>query len=153
MESRQQLEEFNRSILQWGFRTRNIIKGRIGALSMAGKGDLVRSLKMSAKKTYGEIDRVIFSFDRHGAFFHKGVGRGHIIVAGRVIRGHRKDGSKHGSNTLDNTVQYDTLKPVRRHPKQWFTPVFEKEMPALADLITKAKADSILDEKTFNLRT
>jgi hypothetical protein len=84
-----QWETFNQEVLQWGFRTRNLLKGSIASLSMKGKGELVRSLQMKTKKDSGEIDRIIFSFHRHGVFFHKGVGRGYIILSGRVIRGHR----------------------------------------------------------------
>jgi hypothetical protein len=146
-----QWETFNQEVLQWGFRTRNLLKGSIASLSMKGKGELVRSLQMKTKKDSGEIDRIIFSFHRHGVFFHKGVGRGYIILSGRVIRGHRLE-SKHGSNTLENTARHGEG-PILRRPKPWFTPVFEKEIPRLADIITRLKADAILDENTFNLRT
>ena len=153
MSDNTQTEEFNRSVTQWGFRTRSLLKSSITSLSMKGKGDLVRSLQMKTKKDFGEVDRIIFNFQRHGVFFHKGVGRGYIIISGRVIRGWRKDSSKHGSNTLKNSIQSTSFKPVMRHPKAWFTPVFEQEVPKLADIITKIKADSILDSNTFNLRT
>ncbi len=146
------LEAFNKEVIQWGFRTRNLLKGSIASLSMKGKGELVRSLQMKTKKDCGEIDRIIFSFQRHGVFFHKGVGRGYIILSGRVIRGRRLE-SKHGSNTAENSVQHLAGGAVLRRPKPWFTPVFEKEIPRLADTITRIKADAILDENTFNLRT
>ena len=151
--SNDQTETFNKEVVQWGFKTRNLLKNSISRLSMKGKGDLVRSLQMKTKKDSGEIDRVIFNFRRHGVFFHKGVGRGYIIISGRVIRGQRKEGSKHGSNTLENSIQHAAAGPLRRHPKPWFTPVFEQEIPRLADIISKAKANAILDQNTFNLRT
>ena len=153
MPDTQQIEEFNKNVIQWGFRTRSLLKSSIASLSMKGKGDLMRQLQMKTKKDYGEIDRVIFNFPRHGAFFHKGVGRGHILVAGRVIRGERKNTSKHGSNTEETILRHDNTAPIMRRPKAWFTPVFEREIPKLADIITKIKADSILDSNTFNLRT
>ena len=149
----EQTESFNKEVTQWGFKTRNLLKNSISRLSMKGKGDLMRSLQMKTKKDSGEIDRIIFNFQRHGVFFHKGVGRGYIIISGRVIRGKRKEGSKHGSNTFENSIQHTVSGPIRRHPKPWFTPVFEQEIPHLADIITKAKADAILDQNTFNLRT
>jgi hypothetical protein len=148
-----QTEEFNKSVVQWGFRTRSLLKNSIASLSMKGKGDLMRQLQMKTKKDFGEIDRVIFNFPRHGAFFHKGVGRGHIIMAGRVIRGQRNNTSKHGKNTEGNITRHLNTDPIRRHPKPWFTPVFEQEIPKLADIITRLKADSILEENTFKLRS
>jgi hypothetical protein len=148
-----QIEEFNKEVIQWGFRTRNLLKSSIAGLSMKGKGDLMRQLQVKNKKDYGEIDRVIFNFPRHGVFFHKGVGRGYIVVAGRVIRGKRNNPSKHGSNTMDNTIQHAATGPLKRFAKPWFTPVFEREIPRLADIITRLKADSILEQNTFRLRT
>jgi len=148
-----QTEEFNKNVIQWGFRTRSLLKNSIASLSMKGKGDLMRQLQMKTKKDFGEIDRVIFNFPRHGAFFHKGVGRGHIIVAGRVIRGQRNNTSKHGKNTEENITRHLNTDPIRRYPKAWFTPVFEQEIPKLADIITRLKADSILEENTFKLRS
>jgi len=152
-----QTEEFNKIVTQWGFRTRSLLKSSIASLSMKGKGDLMRQLQMKTKKDFGEIDRIIFNFPRHGVFFHKGVGRGYINIAGKVIRGKRNQESKHGSNTLENTIRKENTGPLRgllyRHPKHWFSSVFETEIPKLADNITRLKADSILDSNTFNLRT
>ncbi len=153
MQDNLEIEEYNKVVIQWGFRTRSLLKTSIASLSMKGKGDLMRQLQMKTKKDYGEIDRVIFNFPRHGAFFHKGVGRGYIIISGRVIRGRRNQPSKHGSNTLENTIQHVNTEPIRRFPKAWFTPVFEREIPRLADVITRLKADAILDSNTFKLRT
>ena len=148
-----QTNQFNEKVTQWGFRTRSLLKNSIASLSMKGKGDLVRSLQMKTRKDFGEVDRIIFNFQRHGVFFHKGVGRGYIIVSGRVIRGRRMEGSKHGSNTMNNTLQHANTGVIMRKPKPWFTLVFEQEIPKLADMITRNKADSILDPHTFNLRT
>ncbi len=147
-----QTEQFNQDVIQWGYRTRNLLKASISSLSMKGKGELARSLQMKTKKDTGEIDRVIFAFQRHGVFFHKGVGRGYIILQGRVIRGRRLE-SRHGSNTPENSLQHADAGPILRRPKPWFRPVFEREIPRLADIVTRAKADAILDENTFNLRT
>lgn len=148
-----QTEEFNKIVTQWGFRTRSLLKGSIASLSMKGKGELMRQLQMKTKKDFGEIDRIIFNFPRHGVFFHKGVGRGYIMLGNRVTRGHRTQDSKHGSNTAQNTWVSAKTGPLKRRPKPWFTRTFETEIPRLADLITRIKADSILDSNTFNLRT
>ena len=40
---------------------------------------LSSSIASRTRKSYGEIDTITFSFERHGVFVHKGVGRGHPI--------------------------------------------------------------------------
>lgn len=44
------------------------------------------SIKSVTKKSYGVIDRVTYTFERHGVFVHKGVGRGYEMQGGMVVR-------------------------------------------------------------------
>lgn len=145
-------EELNKAVMRWGFKTRMQLKASIGRLSMKGKGELVKSLQFKARKDFGEIDRAIFGFTRHGVFFHKGVGRGYIMVNGKVVRGERKDQS-HSANKPDNALIHAVQGPLRRQPKEWFNPVFAKSVPELADIIAKTKADHIFDPSQLKLRT
>lgn len=145
-------EELNKAVMRWGFKTRMQLKASVARLSMKGKGDLVKSLQFKAKKDFGEIDRAIFAFTRHGAFFNRGVGRGYISVNGKVVRGVRKDKS-HSANKPDNALIHAVQGPMMRQPKEWFNPVFAKAVPELADLITKTKADHIFDPSQLKLRT
>ena len=150
--STDQTEAYNQLINMWGFKTRNMLKSSIARLSMKGKRELVTRLQYKTKKDFGEIDAVIFNFPRHGVFFHKGVGRGYIMVAGTVVRGKRKDKS-HSANTANNAVIHPVQGPLKRHPKEWFNPVFIKSIPVLADIIAKTKADNIFDIKHLKLNT
>ena len=149
---RSETEKYNALIIQWGFKTRNMLKSSVARLSMKGKKELVTRIQLKSKKNFGEIEAAIFNFPRHGVFFHKGVGRGYIMVAGTVVRGHRKD-KTHSSNKPGNAMMHPTTGPLMRHPKDWFNPVFIKSIPMLADIIASTKADHIFEVKNLKLNT
>ena len=44
---------------------------------------LADSIAAKTKEEYGAIERVSFTFERHGVFVHKGVSRGHPITSPR----------------------------------------------------------------------
>jgi len=147
-----QTESYNLIINKWGFKTRNMLKSSVAKLSMSGKKELVTRLQYKTKRDFGEINAVIFNFPQHGVFFHKGVGRGYIIVGGTLMRGKRIDKSD-SSNTPDNALIHAASGPLKRHPKDWFNPVFIKSIPVLADLIASTKADNIFEIKHLKLNT
>lgn len=144
---------YNGLIDRWGFKTRNMLKSSVARLSMKGKRELVTRIQYRTKKDFGEINAVIFNFPRHGVFFHKGVGRGYIMVAGTVVRGKRKDTRDHSANTPQNSFIHSVQGPLKRHPKEWFNPVFAIGIPQLADLIAQTKADHLFDAKLLKLNT
>ena len=149
---RSETEAYNALITKWGFKTRNMLKTSVAKLSMKGKKELVTKIQFKSKKDFGEIEAAIFNFPRHGVFFHKGVGRGYIMVAGTVVRGKRRDKS-HSANTPNNAVFSPATGPLMRHPKDWFNPVFTTNIPLLADIIAKTKADNIFEVKHLKLNT
>jgi len=127
---------YNKAILNWGYATRNKLKFSIARLSMKGKGDLMRSLVTKAKWDYGEIDRLEFSFLRHGVFFHKGVGRGYFIQGGKVVRGYKSKVLRGMGGRRESEGGFVLVSgPHRRKPKQWFTPTIDKEVPVLFERI------------------
>jgi hypothetical protein len=95
---------------------------------MRQEGKLVNSINPSTRQTMGEIDTISFSFERHGIFVHKGVGRG-WEMAGKLVRRTAKGEMKNGGR---NTVE-------------WFNPVIEKNAPALADKIAEVNANAVLN--------
>lgn len=135
----QDLEAYNRRIGQWVGQTSSRLKQSIASLSSKGKGELVRSLFGKTKKDFGEIESIVYSFNRYGVFFHKGVGRGYTMSGGRVVRGYRPD-SKILRNRRDESKTVILGKPANREPKEWFNPVLDREIPRLANLIGEAKA-------------
>ena len=123
---------YNKAILNWGYATRSKLKFSISRLSMKGKGDLMRSLVTKARWDYGEIDRLEFSFLRHGVFFHKGVGRGYFIQGGKVVRGYKSKVLRGFVGRRESNGEFVVvLGPHKRQSKKWFSPVLDREMPNL----------------------
>jgi hypothetical protein len=92
------------------------------------EGKLVNSIKPSTKQHYGEIDTISFSFERHGIFVHKGVGRGWEMT-GKLVRRTAKGKMQNGG----------------RNVVEWFNPVIDRNAPELADQIALVNADAVLN--------
>jgi len=84
------------------------------------EGHLSESIKASHKAVYGQIDRVSFTFERHGVFVHKGVGRGYPIGGKANV----EESSGKGRNAVE-----------------WFNPELNKYAPELANKLAEINAD------------
>lgn len=129
------IEKYNKSVARTGFKIRINLNRAIASLSMKGKKNLMRSLRLRMPKEFGEIINLKYEFSRHGVFFHKGVGRGYVMQGGRVIRGTKKGGIFKALPGMHSNT-------IKRMPKEWFNPTLDREMPRLADQIAKLKGDS-----------
>ncbi len=92
------------------------------------EGKLVNSIRPSTKQSFGEIDTITFSFERHGIFVHKGVGRGWNMngkLVSRTAKGKMQNGGR-------NVVE-------------WFNPIIDRNAPVLADQIAEVNADAVLN--------
>ncbi|MCD4681138.1 MAG: hypothetical protein K8S00_12205 [Bacteroidales bacterium] len=126
-------EKLNQDVKAWSARTKAEIRSRIASLSQKGKGELVKSLRVKYRKYYGMVDRITFTFDRHGVFLHYGVGRGYKREGGKVIRKIEK--------------LPEGLSPkVMRKPKDWLNPTLDSRFDSLTDLVQKYYADTALVE-------
>lgn len=138
---------YNKAILNWGHATRSKLMYSISKLSMKGKGDLMRSLIVKTRWDYGEIDRIEFSFVRHGVFFHKGVGRGYFMQGGKVVRGYRskvvRGLGSHGEEAGGFVVVSGAH---RRRPKEWFNPILDGNLPTLIQAIIEIRGDLVIKE-------
>ena len=92
------------------------------------EGKLVNSIKPSTKQSYGEIDTISFSFERHGIFVHKGVGRGWKMNGKLVTRTAKGKMQNGGRNSVE-----------------WFNPVIDRNAPVLANQIAIVNADAVLN--------
>ena len=92
------------------------------------EGKLVNSIKPSTKQSFGEIDTISFSFERHGIFVHKGVGRGWEKKGPMVTRTAKGKMQNGGRNIVE-----------------WFNPVIDRNAPHLADRIAEVNADAVLN--------
>ncbi len=105
----------------------------------------MRSLVTKARWDYGEIDRLEFSFLRHGVFFHKGVGRGYFIQGGKVVRGYKSKVLRGLGGRRETDGGFVVVsRPLMRKSKEWFNPILDKEMNQLIDRIIKFKSEALL---------
>jgi hypothetical protein len=89
---------------------------------------LAASLASKMGREYGLINYVGFSFERHGVFVHKGVGRGYKMVSGAVVRTAKR--KPH---------------PKEREAAEWFNPVVERNVIKLAHDIANNSADAAVN--------
>jgi len=89
---------------------------------------LAASVNYKMGREYGLINYVGFSFERHGVFVHKGVGRGYKMISGVVVR----------------TAKRKPF-PKEREPAEWFNPIVERNVIKLAHDITNNSADAAVN--------
>jgi len=112
--------------------------GKTEAMVMRGTGSkrrqelkLAASIRSKTRQMYGEIDTITYSFERHGVFVHKGVGRGYPIK---------------GSGTIKNPGGRT------RVAVEWFNPILDQHMPELANRIADINADAALNTARAKIR-
>ena len=98
------------------------------------EGRLFQSIKARTSKKMGVIELVSFSFERHGVFVHKGVGKGWELQGGSVVR------TATGSMTAP------------RNSVSWFNPVLEKHIPELANRIALINTNAAVNATKLNIK-
>lgn len=121
-------EKLNKEVRQWSNKTLDFL--RYNVYGGKGKGDLLTQLKQKVGYDFGEVSYVGYIFPRHGVFMAKGVGRGHVMVGDKVIRGIKTGKTV---KTISGTVN--------RTPVNWWGDTMRERVPLLADIIADNKAD------------
>lgn len=138
--------EFNQAVIAWQNSVTMQLKATITARSIR----IARELKPKAyTDKYGVIDRLGFSFPRHGVYIHKGAGRGQggtigsqwtklkvingIEVSTGIIR-HTNPNSLNASQGSGNRKAF-----------AWFDPVIKNRLSELADIVTNYFDTMIID--------
>lgn len=98
------------------------------------EGKLSQSISAKIGKRLGVSELVSFSFERHGVFVHKGVGKGWKMNGSIAVKTSK---SKHG-------------KP--RVPAPWFNPVLNIYVPKLADEIATINANAALNATKLQIK-
>ncbi|HCY41772.1 MAG TPA: hypothetical protein DHV48_10515 [Prolixibacteraceae bacterium] len=143
------IQKQNALVLRWTPKVRSALRGsarwfsdgkfessviRDGGKQVERK--LAASIMSKVGKSYGLANYVGFSFERHGVFVHKGVGRGYQSNGkGFVIRTARRIPDPH-----------------ERYAVEWFNPVLEKNIPVLADGIAEINADAAVNATRMKIR-
>jgi hypothetical protein len=139
------VEEQNAYIKKWAPKVRRALKSTVRHLN-GGKessfvqrkgrqeGRLFQSIKARTSKDMGVIELISFSFERHGVFVHKGVGKGWELQGGSVVR----------------TATGPMTAP--RNPVSWFNPVLEKHIPELANRIALINTNAAVNATKLNIK-
>jgi hypothetical protein len=148
--------KYNAEVKGWGLLLMTLFRMNITQLKKTeGTSDLAGSLKLKTKTDFGEIDRLSLSFERHGVFFHKGVGRGYKIIGGKVMRIAsnskmiRDYAEAKGRSSGPSVITASTLK---RQPREWFNPALEQHIQQLIDIVANYRADQAVDATAIKIR-
>ena len=131
---------FNRVVRAWASKVRRKLRtsarwfadGKTESMVTRGKisghvrseGKLFQSIGTRLKQGSGRYDSASFSFERHGVFVHKGVGRGYPLSGGFITK---------------------TVNPTPRVAVEWFNPVLNLHVPELANKITEMDANAAVN--------
>lgn len=129
-------EQFNLNVKGWSVSVRS--KMLSNAPKSSGKSSeqrkepkLTKSLvaKIKVDKDTNAVDRVIFTFARHGVFIHYGVGRAY---------------KREGNVVVKTSKKHD--KSFRRKPVDWFDIEVRTSMPKLANIVQEYYGDWAMNE-------
>jgi hypothetical protein len=98
------------------------------------EGKLADSITTRIGKKLGVAELVSFSFERHGVFVHKGVGRGYELNGNAVVR------------TAKGSMQ------APRNPAPWFNAVLNIHVPKLANDIAVINANAALNAVKLHIK-
>lgn len=136
------VDQQNAIVLAWQSKVRSKLRssarwfsdGKTKSFVIRGpqrEGKLANSIQSKNKKEFGLIESVTYTFERHGVFVHKGVGRGYVKKGEFVTRTAKKrDPKKIGKD---------------RVAVEWFNPVLDQYLPELADRLAKVNADAVIN--------
>lgn len=158
--SPQEVKDYNEMIKKWSAMVRRkmlsntlkLTKGKVGTVTRGSAGKtrieykLRDNLFYRTRYSYGEIESVGYSFERHGVFVHKGVGRGYIMIGNTVVRGRRSGDSNNRSKSKERDAMSVILTGrVKRKPVDWFNKVIDKNVPELANKVAEMNADAAVN--------
>ncbi|MFZ4400922.1 MAG: hypothetical protein ACOYO1_12875 [Bacteroidales bacterium] len=108
--------------------TSGFVHGKKGMIKRKGRSEekLTDSFKGKIHLFYNVADAVTFSFERHGIFVHKGVGKGYT-----------------SSNNM--VTKYSKNPDGSRDKVDWANPVMDKNTPLLADKIAEINANAVVN--------
>ena len=134
------IEQQNQGVKTWTGSTLQQIKNRYISMvqSPNRSGEGLDSLKSGTGKSFGEINRVSFGFNRYLVFVHKGAGKGQGGTKGSSWI------SASGQRKKTKMSSLGKMNTLNRHKKEFLNPVLDGEIPKLADIITGFKADQVV---------
>lgn len=143
------VDEQNAIVMAWQSKVRTKLRssarwfsdGKTKSFVTRGRqreGKLANSIKSKTRKEFGLIESVTFSFERHGVFVHKGVGRGYAVRGGGFV-------------TRTAKKREPGQKERDRVAVEWFNPILDQNLPELADKIAKVNADAVINPSRMKI--
>ncbi len=114
---------YNKGIQERGKKLEGKLRSKLSQLGIGQTGQLMNSLRVTYKKSYGDINAIGITLTKGGVMVEKGVGRGVPI-----------DSAKTNADLFGGRVA-----------KPWFNPVMDSEIPDLADFISSQNADQLVN--------
>lgn len=139
------LTAFNKEVERWQDSVTIQLKAAIGSRSLR----IARELEPKAyTDNYGLINRLGFSFPRHGVYIHKGAGRGQGGFTGsKWSYLKRINGVEINTSIIRHTNPASLGKQDEgnRRAYRWFDPVIKNRLPELADICMRYFDTMLID--------
>ena len=139
------LTAFNKEVEIWQDSVSKQLKATIAARSLR----IARELEPKAyTDKYGLINRLGFSFPRHGIYIHKGAGRGQGgFMGSKWSYLKRVNGVEINTSIIRHTNPTSLGKQNEgsRQSYRWFDPVIKNRLPELADICTRYFDTMLID--------
>ena len=139
------LTAFYKEVEQWQDSVTTQLKAAIGSRSLR----IARELEPKAyTDNYGLINRLGFSFPRHGVYIHKGAGRGQGgFIGSKWSYLKRINGIEINTSIIRHTNPASLGKQDEgnRRAYRWFDPVIKNRLPELADICMRYFDTMLID--------
>lgn len=139
------LSAFNKEVERWQDSVTTQLKAAIGSRSLR----IARELEPKAyTDNYGLINRLGFSFPRHGVYIHKGAGRGQGgFIGSKWSYLKRVNGIEINTSIIRHTNPASLGKQDEgnRRAYRWFDPVIKNRLPELADICIRYFDTMLID--------
>ena len=139
------LTAFNKEVEQWQDAVSKQLKATISSRSLR----IARELQPKAyTDKYGLINRLGFSFPRHGVYIHKGAGRGQGgLIGSKWSYLKRINGMEINTSIIRHTNPASLGKQHEgnRQAYHWFDPVIKNRLPELADICMRYFDTMLID--------
>lgn len=139
------LTAFNKEVEQWQDAVSKQLKATISSRSLR----IARELQPKAyTDKYGLINRLGFSFPRHGVYIHKGAGRGQGgLIGSKWSYLKRINGMEINTSIIRHTNPASLGKQYEgnRQAYHWFDPVIKNRLPELADICMRYFDTMLID--------
>lgn len=139
------LTAFNKEVEQWQDAVSKQLKATISSRSLR----IARELQPKAyTDKYGLINRLGFSFPRHGVYIHKGAGRGQGgLIGSKWSYLKRINGMEINTSIIRHTNPASLGKQNEGNRKafHWFDPVIKNRLPELADICMRYFDTMLID--------